>query len=235
VRRASMLVLLGVALVASAGARAQNCAGFTDYPAAGQFCPNVEWLKNRGITFGCTATTYCPGDPVTRLSMAAFMNRLGRALAVEPLFVETGTGAIALTSNPPQIVCATADTAATSYPRSVTVVATLSGLSDSNPVAWRGGVYYSVDAGATWQPAALTGGMRASSNANEWSNAVMEARADLVASASVRLAIGVLRDDILASTGNLADGRCQLTATFFNRNGIAPPLDVALTHTGSAR
>ena len=64
---------------------AAPCAGFTDVDDTSAFCANVEWVKNRAITLGCTsATSYCPSDPVTRLQMAAFMNRLGTAL--EPRF-----------------------------------------------------------------------------------------------------------------------------------------------------
>ncbi len=79
--------MAGVAafLVLAAPAMAQNCAGFTDVVddgvAPGAFCPNVQWVKNRSITLGCTsATLYCPTNNVTRLQMAAFMNRLGTAL-----------------------------------------------------------------------------------------------------------------------------------------------------------
>lgn len=56
---------------------AAPCAGFTDVDSASPFCVNVEWLKARSITLGCTATLYCPNDPVTRLQMAAFLYRLG--------------------------------------------------------------------------------------------------------------------------------------------------------------
>ena len=49
------------------------CAGFTDVDDSSSFCVNVEWIKNRGITLGCTATQYCPHDYVTRLQMAAFL------------------------------------------------------------------------------------------------------------------------------------------------------------------
>lgn len=61
-------------------AAAAPCAGFNDVDDTSSFCPNVTWLKNRAITFGCAANLYCPNDPVTRLQMAAFMNRLGDAL-----------------------------------------------------------------------------------------------------------------------------------------------------------
>ncbi|RIK34837.1 MAG: hypothetical protein DCC58_21125 [Chloroflexi bacterium] len=32
------------------------CVGFIDLAATSPFCPSVEWLKNRAITTGCTAT-----------------------------------------------------------------------------------------------------------------------------------------------------------------------------------
>ena len=71
-------------LVFSASAAAQ-CAGFTDTTDDGTgpsaFCPGVHWVKNRAITQGCSTTTlYCPGTSVTRLQMAAFMYRMGKAL-----------------------------------------------------------------------------------------------------------------------------------------------------------
>ena len=74
-------------LAFSASASAQ-CAGFTDTPddgtGAAAFCPSVQWVKNRAITLGCTSTTlYCPSQNVTRLQMAAFMNRVGKALTPE--------------------------------------------------------------------------------------------------------------------------------------------------------
>ena len=65
----------------STGAQALPCAGFTDVEDTSPFCGNVTWLKNRSITLGCTsATLYCPNDFVSRLQMAAFMNRLGDSL-----------------------------------------------------------------------------------------------------------------------------------------------------------
>jgi hypothetical protein len=63
--------------VATAPALAAPCAGFTDLDDSSEFCVNVTWMKNRGVTLGCTPTQYCPNADVTRLQMAAFMNRLG--------------------------------------------------------------------------------------------------------------------------------------------------------------
>src|SRR5688572_26223610 len=74
VHRAAAALLL--AAIAS-GVDAQPCTPFTDVSAQDAFCTNVQWMYNRGITLGCTATTYCPSQFVSRIQMAAFMNRLG--------------------------------------------------------------------------------------------------------------------------------------------------------------
>jgi hypothetical protein len=64
-----------------AAARAQDCAGFTDITVFSPFCTNAQAMKNRAITLGCgDGTTYCPDEPVIRLQMAAFMNRVGNVL-----------------------------------------------------------------------------------------------------------------------------------------------------------
>jgi hypothetical protein len=69
-------------LLGSPAALAAPCAGFTDIDDSSQFCVNVEWMKNRGITLGVTPELYGPDLPVTRLQMAAFMYRLGYQNAV---------------------------------------------------------------------------------------------------------------------------------------------------------
>ena len=58
-------------------ASAQTCTPFTDVAASDPFCSNIQWMHNRAITLGCTATAYCPAQFVRRDQMAAFMNRLG--------------------------------------------------------------------------------------------------------------------------------------------------------------
>ena len=60
---------------------AAPCAGFIDVDTSSGFCQNVEWIKNRKVTLGCSIPqSYCPDEAVSRLQMAAFMNRLGTAL-----------------------------------------------------------------------------------------------------------------------------------------------------------
>ncbi|MGE5277812.1 MAG: S-layer homology domain-containing protein [Acidobacteriota bacterium] len=46
---------------------------FTDVPRSQPFYKKIETLLHNGITAGCTATAYCPGDPVNRGQMAIFI------------------------------------------------------------------------------------------------------------------------------------------------------------------
>lgn len=46
---------------------------FSDVPASSPFFKFVQKLKDLGITGGCTATTYCPNNSVTRGEMAVFI------------------------------------------------------------------------------------------------------------------------------------------------------------------
>ena len=61
-------------LMPAAGAQ----SGFEDVPADHIFATEVTWLAERGITKGCNPpanTRFCPGEPVTRGQMAAFLVR----------------------------------------------------------------------------------------------------------------------------------------------------------------
>jgi photosystem II stability/assembly factor-like uncharacterized protein len=74
VTRSSMAVFL---LVAQHGAGyappACTTATFTDVPCSNPFSSWIYQLVAEGVTGGCTATTYCPGDPVLRAQMAVFL------------------------------------------------------------------------------------------------------------------------------------------------------------------
>ena len=48
---------------------------FTDVPATHPYFPWIQKMKQLGITTGCSPTTYCPDDPVTRGQMAVFIMR----------------------------------------------------------------------------------------------------------------------------------------------------------------
>jgi hypothetical protein len=55
---------------------------FTDVPPTDPFFKFVQKMKDLGITSGCSATMYCPDDPVTRGEMAVFIIK-GRYGAID--------------------------------------------------------------------------------------------------------------------------------------------------------
>ena len=48
---------------------------FLDVPAGDPYCAWIQELAARGVTGGCGGGNYCPGAPVTRGEMAAFLTR----------------------------------------------------------------------------------------------------------------------------------------------------------------
>lgn len=158
-RRAALAAVVAAAVMGSlsTGASAALCGGgsagtgFDDVQDTDVFCNSTQWMKNRGITLGCGAgTNYCPGDSVSRASMALFMNRLGNAIT--PKYVRraasTGGGNAVAPTNSIQ-VCETlpTDLPAVNYPQRVrargTVVVPVSGSAVGL------GFYRSYDGGTT--------------------------------------------------------------------------------------
>ncbi|MFW6039869.1 MAG: S-layer homology domain-containing protein [Gemmatimonadota bacterium] len=73
--RAQMAVLL-VRLEHGGDYEPPDATGvFDDVPPDGLFAPYIEQLYRDGVVSGCSATMYCPDDPVTRGQMAAFLLR----------------------------------------------------------------------------------------------------------------------------------------------------------------
>ena len=149
------LLVLGLL---STAAQALPCAGFTDVEDTSPFCGNVTWLKNRGITLGCTsATLYCPNDFVSRLQMAAFMNRLG-----DSLFPLTCAAGQVMKWDGLQWACANDAIGGGGGGGTVTSVAAGTGLQGSpNPITGAG----SINLAPTYQlPQACTNGQVPKSN-----------------------------------------------------------------------
>jgi hypothetical protein len=59
---------------------------FKDVPTSNVFHDAIDWMKENKITIGCNPPAndkYCPGTPVTRGQMAAFMKRLAEYQVVD--------------------------------------------------------------------------------------------------------------------------------------------------------
>jgi hypothetical protein len=214
----SSFAALVLATVATS-ANAAPCAGFTDVDTSSSFCKNVEWIKNRGVTLGCTsATLYCPTQSVSRLQMAAFMNRLGTALTPILLKMEVASGALNLDQTP--VVCATADQPIVDYPRRALVDAALSGNAAAGVDIGVRGVY-STNLGASWQPLSTVPGA-AFVAAAQWGQASDVGTLDLNVGQTVRF--GVQASRVSAGATNLSDSRCVLRVQIGGRDGTTSPL-----------
>lgn len=216
-----------VAVVANAPAAAQSCAGFTDVLASSPFCPNVEWLKNRSITLGCTsATAYCPNDPVTRLSMAAFMNRLGTALTPIDLAPVTAAAAVVDPSLNP-ILCATPvpGFAATGFPRRAYVNGAVHLSAPTVALDVLANVLVSTNNGASWTPIANSdhyASLYPGSTPAQHVSLAPFGWVDVAVGQTVRFAIGLTR---FAGTGTSVMAGCSLAVQIGNRNAAASPFD----------
>lgn len=211
----SVALLMGVA----GGALGAPCAGFSDVEDSSAFCGNVEWLKNRQITLGCTSSTlYCPAAAVSRLAMAAFMNRLGTALTPAQLPVDASPGAIDLDAG--LVVCQTPDFAVTDYPRRAYVDLSFSGRANAD-VGVAADVAMSTNGGASWTNL-NTVANRGFVTANQWGTLSDLGFADLDVGQSARWGVRMGRGGI-AGASDLADSRCQLRVLVHSRNGAASP------------
>lgn len=92
-KRLAAASVLAAAFVAPAPAQADTCGPFTDVDAAQSFCADVLWMRNRGITQGCSATQYCPNSGVTRAQMAIFLRRMAASLAPAGVYHVSPTNA----------------------------------------------------------------------------------------------------------------------------------------------
>jgi hypothetical protein len=182
-------------------------------------CSNVQWIRNRAITLGCTSTSvFCPTDFVTRLQMAAFMNRLGIALTPQQLVAEGALAAPQLDLDTAPVACSTTPQfAVAGYPRRALVDLSLSAQAATSldvtavPVA-----SYS---NGPWIPLATLSG-RGSVTAGQWGHVSGVAVRDLNVGESVRFGMQLSR---AAGSGDLTGGACQLRVQIVSRDGASPP------------
>jgi hypothetical protein len=215
-----LLVLVALsALVAPREGRAE-CAGFTDVDVGGfltGFCPSVTWIKNRAITVGCTsATLYCPNESVARLSMAAFMNRLGNVFSPYVQSVEDAGGALDLSNptGPQSLKCqTTAPVPVTTYRRRTLVDAVVSFDADA-PVLFGMSIASSNNGGAFGNinetGIAVDGDANARrSISTSWISVAVPGQPDQ------HYAVRLFR---LSGAGNLTNWTCSLQVTLINDN-----------------
>lgn len=199
---------------------AASCGGFTDVTGTDSYCNGVEWLRNRAITTGCTASRFCPLDVVTRASMALFQYRLGGAFS--PLLGVTERTQTAAIDNEPVVCAGTSDLAPVAYPRNVQAFFSAS-VETTGPLTVGVALVASRNAGATWEPVSLTR-MRAQTTGAASRSASGHGVLAVNAGDAVRFGLSLNREGGAASVSSV---RCQVAWMGVNRDGAAPPRDVS--------
>lgn len=219
-----MSALLG-SLVFSSSALAAPCAGFTDLDDSSGFCTNVVWMKNRGVTTGCSlAPAYCPNDVVTRLSMAAFMNRLGDKLTTKKVFTDQNPGIVNIQAGG-AFVCPTQAVLApgSQYEQHAVLHGLAWGLV-SAPVTWSADLWFSTNGGATYN---FISNFIPTFNATVTGMTSGSTFAQLALTPGTPYTFAILvREsiDVPAGTGNFTDLACHLMVEIGNRTpGAALP------------
>lgn len=207
-------------------ALADPCTGaspFDDVPALASYCSNTEWLRNRSITLGCTATTYCPNEPVTRAAMALFMNRLGSVLTPDIVVRSQSGNAIDLEGD--TFVCVSSAYAPADYPRRMHLVASFSAHTTA-AAAYDMNVRYNTDGSPSDFAIPVNGIFQfGASPVAGWSSVSASAAEDIAAGTQYRFAMRVSRASVSGGTGNIDSFRCHLSLAMHNRNAVSPPLD----------
>lgn len=213
-RRAALVLV-----ATSAPAYAQTCGGFNDVSPADFYCNNVEWMKNRAITLGCGSNNYCPLDTVNRGAMAAFMNRLGKALTPQPMVVQATSGGINLDASP--VVCTSPAVAADTFPRVMAGTWHLDAQS-AGAMALQAKLMVSNDGGATWVDLSSPTPMRTQTDASAWTAVSGAGTYDIAVGESPRFALRIARQ-AGGGAAQISDSHCQLSLKVLNRNPASPP------------
>ena len=216
-----------IAVAASGNAAAQSCVSFTDVSSSSEFCANVEWLKNRAITLGCSsATLYCPNDPVSRLAMAEFMNRLGTALTpVDLAPVSAAAAVVNPTLNP--VICVTPGPGfvVTGFPRRAYVNGAVHLSSPAVALDVLANVVISTNNGGSWSQIANSDHYAAlypGSTPPQHVSLAPFGWIDLTVGQTVRFGVSLTR---FAGTGTSVTAGCSLAVQIGNRNAGLSPLD----------
>jgi hypothetical protein len=202
-------------------ASAAPCAGFVDIDDQSPFCGNVQWIRNRAITFGCpTLNSYCPGDPVIRLSMALFLQRLGLALTPEYL---QGAQPFNQSLDSAPVVCIVTPLL-TGRPHIAEGIGSFMTLSNNGAADIAVQFVESTNVGQTWTPVSPVHAISVGDQQSA-SLVLLLGPRTLAAGTQYQYGLRISRVDGSATTGNPTNATCRSRLAISNRNPATAPLD----------
>ncbi len=220
---ARLLAIVAVASTSALPLRAEAapCAGFGDVDDSDPFCGNVQWVRNRQITLGCSVPgSYCPHEPVIRASMALFLQRMG--LRLQPEFLAGSQGV----NGPidPAVVRCVVTPLNLPWPRIIEGIGAFSTIGNAGAADIAVQFVESTDLGVNWNPVSP---LHAASVGDQGSaNLVLLLGPRLLAASTQYLyALRISRVAGSSTTGNPANGSCRSLLSIGNRNPSTPPLD----------
>jgi hypothetical protein len=222
----SFICALAVVLALATEVRAAPCAGFVDVDTTSSFCSNVEWLKNRGITIGCSSLTlYCPSDLVSRLSMAVFLQRLGNALTPTRWSGYNSGSSLDLEASP--VVCPSGIYTVPAFPQTahgwglVHAWPTLGFAMDATVE-----IVSRPNTSAAWTLASpIAASWSAPGNDTRKEGVVLLPPQPLAAGSTMQWGLRVSRTSGSGTAGDVAGWNCQLLVEFENRISASSPFD----------
>ena len=110
---------------------------FTDVASNHPYFPWIQKMKQLGITSGCSPTTYCPNDPVTRGQMAVFIER-GEFNQLLPASTPIVAWISSASASPGKAVTLTIVGQNTNFVNGVTQVSAGAGITVSNIIVANG-------------------------------------------------------------------------------------------------
>jgi hypothetical protein len=193
---------------------------FSDVPAGSLYHDAAEWLRNRGVTLGCTAGLYCPDDLVTRGQLAVFLHRLSSAMTPRLLDAAYVLGTVDLDTMP--VVCQTIGYTAP-YAQTAMLLARTDGLGSVGG-NYRLSTVFSTDDGANWT--AATPGLAHVIQIGPSVRGFGAHYGHVDLAPGTRYVFGVQLRRHGGGTANLTDAACGLHAQVINRDPASPPLSI---------
>jgi hypothetical protein len=208
IKRLLVVATLAFMPLAADDASAAACAGFSDVDDSSLFCSSVTWVRNRGVTQGCTLSQYCPDQDVDRLQMAAFLQRLGNVVIPQVLFAEgeipfRDLGAFTH-------VCVVGPLPIVGHRRSALVDGTIALIASASPASFFVDAIVSTDGGNTWS-FANQGSSPVYAPSQLANAAVVSGPVLLVPGDTFMAAMRIRREGV--SVTNVTSGHCNLRAS----------------------
>lgn len=211
----ALLTAMAVGVFISGVVQASH--NFSDVPTAAFYHNAVEWIFNRGITAGCAPGLYCPNDPVTRGTMAVFLQKEGVALTPR-IVAGGGNSGAAVDPDTSPVVCTTGafpDYTPT-FPQRARYQNFLS-LEAAGAMSIVNYPVYSTNGGASWIGIASFGGGGPVGGAAsaQWFSTTAFASLSLTPGTTYRFGVQVAR---ATGTADATNSRCELMVEVVNWN-----------------